>query len=126
MLWLVAGCLLSFSQAAVASGGGGQGGGSEPIKLTVNLGDPGKGGRYLQLEMVPEASPEVLATLGHHKPKVLHEIILLLSSEDASRLLTVKGKTDLADRIAAEMNRIIKESPKHGVQDVLFVNFIIQ
>lgn len=98
----------------------------EPIKLTVNLGDPARDGRYLQVEMVLEGAAEVLHAVTAHKPKVLHELILILSSQESGRLLTLEGKHALAEAIVSGINKVLHESPKTGVQDVLFTNFIIQ
>ncbi len=121
---LLAAGLAAFPLAVQAGDHGG--GAPEPVKLTVNLGDPNREGRYLQVEMVFEAAPEVLQTVSAYRPKVLHELILILSSAEVAQLLTLKGKHELADHIVEGVNKVIHEKPKTGVQEVLFTNFIIQ
>jgi len=103
------------------------GGAPESMKFTVNVGNPSGEGRFLQVEMVFDfASPEVAHHLSEHKPKVQHQIILLLAEEDVGNLQTVKGKVALMERIVEEVNHILHETPKTGVKEVFFTNFIIQ
>ncbi len=97
----------------------------EPLKLTVNLGK-GDDLRYLQIEIAFEAGAEALQAIAAHRPKVLHQLILLLSGETRENLLTLKGKHALAEKIGDAVNKIIDETPKSGVHEVLFPNFIIQ
>lgn len=101
--------------------------GPEPMKFTVNVGDQQAGMKFLQVEMVFEfADPEAGHKLAELKPKVQHRIILLLSSEPLASLQTTKGKISLAERIVEEVNHVLDETPKTGVKEVLFTNFIIQ
>lgn len=99
----------------------------EPLKFVVNLGNPALGGQVISLELVLEGNgPETIQSVHMYKPKIQHEIILLLSGEDAGNLRTLEGKHGLADKIQEVANRVLKETPKTGVKEVLFTKFLIQ
>ena len=99
----------------------------EPMQFTVNVGDPVADPRYLQVTMEFDyARPEATQKLAAIKPKVQHRLILLLCGEDVGSLRTTKGKQDVQDRIVKELNELIAETPRSGVRDVFFTNFIIQ
>jgi len=119
-------CILFGSMAPLpllASDHGGGGGAPEPLVFTVNLGS----NSYLQLGLILEAaSPEVGHELAIYKPKIQHEIILLLSGKDDAKLRTLPGKKELIEEIIATVNHVIHEDHKTGVSEVLFSNFIIQ
>lgn len=119
-------CLSGLVAPVQASDHGAGPAGGEPIKLTINLGNPGTNGRFLVCEIAFEASPEVTQAISHHRPKVIHNLILLLSDETADRLLTLQGKQDLAEKIIGEVNKAIDEKAKTGVHEALFTKFIIQ
>lgn len=106
--------------------GGGGGGGAEPIKLMVNLGNPGTDGRFLVCEISLVGSPEVALAITKFRPKIIHQLLLVLSDENAATLLTLQGKHDLADKIVEEVNSAIDENHKTGVHEALFTSFIIQ
>ena len=106
--------------------GGGGGAGGEPIKLTVNLGNPGTDGRFLVCEISLVGSPEVAQAISKFRPRIIHQLLLMLSDEKAANLLTLQGKHDLADKIVEEVNNAIDETHKTGVHEVLFTSFIIQ
>ena len=107
--------------------GGGGASGPEPMQFTLNVGDTGSALRVLQVTMVLEfAKPEAAHQLAEIKPKVQHRIILLLSGENVASLRTLKGKQELQERIADDLNQLIEETVKTGVKEVLFTNFIIQ
>jgi len=115
------------SQAVFANDHGGGASGPEPLKFVVNLGDPARGGKYLQVQMVFEsAGPEVDHELALMKPRIQHELILMLSSGDANKLLTLQGKKDLMVEIIDAVNHLLHETEKTGVKDVFFTSFIIQ
>lgn len=119
--------LLIQAPSVLANEHGGGAAGPTPLKFIVNLGDPMNGGKYLQVEMVFEgATPEVDHELGLYRPKIQHELILLLSSEQAANLLTLKGKKDLMANIIEKVNHLLHETEKTGVKDVFFTSFIIQ
>ena len=118
---------LGFGTPALANDHGDGGGAPGPIKFVTNLGNPNNGGRYIQIEVAFEAaSPEVEHSIGAYKPKIQHAVLLLLSSQDAAKLLTLDGKRELAANIRSLTNKILDETEKTGVKEVLFTSFIIQ
>jgi flagellar protein FliL len=115
-----------FVHQAQASGGGGPSG-PEPLKFTVNLQEANGDNKYLQIEVVFEtAKPEAGQALASLKPRVQHAMILLLSGQDSGRLRTREGKHHLIGEIIEAVNKVIEETEKTGVNEVLFTSFIIQ
>ncbi len=107
---------------ALASDHGG-GGGDPPLKFVTNLGPS----RYLAFELVLDpATPEVAHHLSMYRPRLQHEIILMLSGQTPEMLQTLKGKLHLQAEIQEIANHIIHENEKTGVKDVMFTSFIIQ
>lgn len=101
--------------------------GPEPLKFTVNVASANSSGKYLQLEIVFEtAQPEAAHAIATLKPKVQHQMILLLSGENADHLRTREGKRELMEKIIETVNKVIDENEKTGVKEVLFTHFIIQ
>lgn len=110
-----------------AEHGGGGAAGPEPMAFVVNVGNSAETLRFLQIAMVLEyANPEVAVRVAEIKPKVQHQIILMLSSEEVANLQTVKGKQDLQARIAKDLNTLVGETAETGITEVLFTNFILQ
>jgi flagellar FliL protein len=113
--------------AFAAEHGGGGAAGPEPMAFVVNVGNSAETLRFLQIAMVLEyANPEVAVRVAEIKPKVQHQIILMLSSEEVANLQTVKGKQDLQARIAKDLNALVGETAETGIKEVLFTNFILQ
>lgn len=114
-------------RSASAAEGGGKEGESAYIKLepfTVNLADLSQ---YLEIGLTLQGgSPEVAAAVAMLMPKVRHEMILLLSSQEAAEILSPQGKVKLAEEIKHTINNVIELSGKHGVTNVLFASFIVQ
>ncbi|WP_434516197.1 flagellar basal body-associated protein FliL [Dechloromonas sp. ARDL1] len=109
------------SPMAWASDGGG--GAPEPMVFTFNLGDKA----YVQFGLVFETgTPEAMHELLLYKPKIQHEIILLMSGKNEGRLRTLEGKKELVEEIIDLSNHIIHEERKTGVKEVLFTKFLIQ
>ncbi len=115
-------CLaLAMPMLATASGGGG--GAPEPLVFTTNAGK----NQYLQFGILLEpAVPEAQHLIAGYKPKIQHEILLMLAGKDVERLRTLQGKKDLAEEILEIVNHIIHEDEKTGVKEVLFTKFLIQ
>ncbi len=106
---------------ATASDGGG--GAPEPMVFTFNLG----GNSYVQFGLIFETgTPEAMHELMVYKPKIQHEIILLMSGKDEGHLRTLQGKKELVEEIIDLSNHIIHEDRKTGVKEVLFTKFLIQ
>lgn len=107
----------------VASAGDHGGGAPEPLVFTVNLGKD----NYLQFGLVFEpAQPEAMQLIGLFKPKIQHQIILMMAEKDVDTLRTLAGKKDMIGEIVRLTNRIIGEDEKSGIHDVLFSRFLIQ
>lgn len=122
LFWLV----LSFAMPAHAEGHGGGGGGPAPMSFVVNLPSM-KGDRFLKVDFVLDAaSLEVSTEIGVVKPRILHQVILLLSDAKDEILMTREGKRQLAASIRDVVNKTIHESEKTGVKEVLFTDFLIQ
>lgn len=114
--------LAAMSFSSQASGGGGGTGLGEMV-FTVNVGN----NQYLNVGIVLEgATPEASATLATWKPRLQHEIIMLLSGRDAATLRSLAGKKALMEELIDAANAVIKETPKTGVHEALFTKFIIQ
>jgi flagellar FliL protein len=116
-------CLPLFGLATPVLASGGEAAGPETLVFTVNAGK----NNYLQFGLVLEtATPEAQHHLSMLKPRLLHQIILLLSSKDVDHLRTLQGKKELSADLVDTANQVIGETEKHGVRDALFTRFIIQ
>lgn len=119
-LLMVLTLVMPLSAQANDHGGGGA---PEPTVFTVNLGKD----NYLQFGLIFEtATPEAAHLLASYKPKIQHEIILLLSGKDPAKLRTLEGKKELIEDIIELTNHVIHEDEKTGVKEVLFTKFLIQ
>lgn len=106
---------------SLASDGGGAP--AEPMVFTVNLGKE----NYLQFGLILEpAVPEAAGAIATYKPKIQHEIILLLSGKEVAKLRTLEGKKELIEELVELANHAIHEDEKTGVKDALFTRFLIQ
>lgn len=113
----------AFISLPLQAGDHGGGGGPEPLVFLVNLGPT----TFLNFGLILEtATPEAAHEVAAYRPKIQHEIILLLSEKDQAKLRTLAGKKELIEEIAETVNHVIHEDAKTGVKDVLFTNFIIQ
>lgn len=111
---------LFWPMAASAGGGGGA---PEPMVFTLNVGDKS----YVQFGLIFETgTSEALHEVQVYKPKIQHEIILLMSGKDEGRLRTLEGKKALVEEIIDLGNHIIHEDRETGIKEVLFTKFLIQ
>ena len=117
-------CLLGLSGAAMANEGTASGAADEPLRFVVNLADSS---RMLRTDIVLDTpKPEMGGLLKNIRPRIQHQLILLLSAETPEHLLTLEGKKSLAARIRKVLNELLRESDKTGIREVLFTDFIIQ
>jgi len=116
--------LLAIVVPGVASASDHGGGGApEPMVFTFNLG----GKSYVQFGLIFETgSPEAAHELVAYRPKIQHEIILLMSGKEEAHLRTLAGKKELIEEIVELTNHIIHEDRKSGVKEILFTKFLIQ
>lgn len=108
---------------SLASDHGGGGVAPEPMVFTVNLGTE----NYLQFGLILEpAVPEAAGAIAAYKPRIQHQIILLLSSKEVAKLRTLAGKKELIQEIIELANHAIHEDDETGVKEALFTQFLIQ
>ena len=110
---------------SLANDHGGEGGGAaqQEMVFTVNLGKE----NYLQFGLLLEtANPEVAGSIAAYKPRIQHEIILLLSGKEVDKLRTLEGKKKLIEEIVGLANHVIHEDEDTGVKEALFTKFLIQ
>ena len=94
--------------------------------FTVNL--RGEEGQLLQVAITLQMSDEEDATkLRQFLPLVRSRLIMLLTSKRASDVLTVEGKNELAQQVAAEVSQpfFAGDYPLQ-IQNVMFTSFIVQ
>jgi flagellar FliL protein len=121
-LLMVLALLLPLPSLANDHGGGG-GAAQQEMVFTVNLGKE----NYLQFGLLLEtANPEVAGSIAAYKPRIQHEIILLLSGKEVDRLRTLEGKKKLIEEIVGLANHVIHEDEDTGVKEALFTKFLIQ
>lgn len=119
--------LLPLALPASAAEHGGGAGAAAPLSFVVNLLSAGTNDRYAQIDFVLEAAtPESELAIKHFMPKIKHQVILLLSGAKDDILRTRQGKSELADGIRQAVNKILDETEKTGVKEVLFTTFLIQ
>jgi flagellar FliL protein len=123
---LISLALTSGQSYASESAGKGEGGG-QYIKLdafTVNL----QGlSQYLQVSItLMAANPHVDEAVKVNMPIIRHELILLLSSKEASQISTFEGKQALLQEAKRAVNKVIHLTDKQGIANTLFESFIIQ
>ena len=110
---------LVISNAALAAGGGG---GSSPFIMD------GKHVRHMQviveIKLVDPANSE---KIDLHMGPIRHELILLLSSQDASTISSAIGKETLRKDSLEAVQKVLQELEGDPIVEALyFTNFIIQ
>jgi flagellar FliL protein len=135
--------LLIISSATFASGGGGGSSLFIPLNppIIVNIMD---GNRVRHMQVIIEikvSKPDNAAIVELHKGPIRHELILLLSSQDAATISSAQGKEQLRKDALTAVQKVLKklaDAPKayseaegktkaDPIVDALyFTNFIIQ
>lgn len=94
--------------------------------FTVNL--QGDDSRLLQAVVALQLSDEEEAVkLKQHMPLVRNRLVMLLSSKRPDDVLTVEGKTKLAQEIAEQVKQPFYPGDHPlEIQNVLFTSFIVQ
>ena len=120
---------LVISNTALASGGGG---GSSPFiplnpPIIVNIMD-GKYVRHMQVIIeIKLVDPANSDKIEFHKGPIRHELILLLSSQDASTISSATGKEQLRKDSLEAVQKVLQELEGDPIVEALyFTNFIIQ
>lgn len=121
--------LLIMSTTSFASGGGG---GSSPFiplnpPIVVNIMD---GQRIRHMQVIIEiklVDPANSGKIDLHKGPIRHELILLLSSQDAGTISSALGKEQLRKDALAAIQKVMQELEEDPiVESLYFTNFIIQ
>lgn len=98
--------------------------------FVVNLQQQQNGGQYLRIEFSLEVEDELEAErVKGYIPKIRSHVMLLLSDQKTSELLTKEGKEVLAEDIRKLVNAVLEPDNKKQdtpVKEVLFTAFIIQ
>jgi len=96
-------------------------------EFIVHLAPGGPVGMLQVAIQVLTRTPTVTETLAANDPMIRHHLLNLLEGQEASRLLTVEGKTALQSEIHALLNTKLKELDEPGeVQGVYFTQFVMQ
>ncbi|GMR15970.1 MAG: hypothetical protein BMS9Abin31_0269 [Gammaproteobacteria bacterium] len=121
--------LLLISTTSFASGGGG---GSSPFiplnpPIVVNIMD---GERIRHMQVIIEiklVDPANSSKIDLHKGPIRHELILLLSSQDAGTISSALGKEQLRKDALEAIQKVLQELEGDPIVEALyFTNFIIQ
>lgn len=121
--------LFILSNATFASGGGG---GSSPFiplnpPIIVNIMD---GDKIRHMQVIIEIKlidPSDGAKVDLHKGPIRHELILLLSSQDAATISSALGKEQLRKDALTAIQKVMQELEGAPIIEALyFTNFIIQ
>lgn len=121
--------LLLLSTASFASGGGGSSSPFIPLNppIVVNIMD---GQRIRHMQVIIEiklVNPENSVKIDLHKGPIRHELILLLSSQDAVTISSALGKEQLRKDALAAIQKVMMELEEDPiVESLYFTNFIIQ
>ncbi len=97
--------------------------------FTVNLAPDDSGGdKFLQVALTLQVPEDKDAdTIKLHMPQIRSRILLLLSSQKASDLLTEAGKNKLMKQIVLEINKPFDPAGDPGrATGVFFTSFVIQ
>lgn len=106
-----------------------------PAPLYVSLDSPfvvtfqaAQGPQFLQLTVdvaVEDASVE--EAIAIHKSAIRNAMVMLLSSQQATELVTREGKERLREQVLEELQGILtKFTGKPGVTEVFFTSFLVQ
>jgi len=120
--------LLILSSSSFASGGGG----SSPFiplnpPIVVNIMD-GEHIRHMQVIIeIKLIKEEDSSKIDLHKGPIRHELILLLSSQDAATISSAQGKEQLRNDALKAVQKVLQELEGDPIVEALyFTNFIIQ
>ncbi len=123
LMMCVAANVVFVPGALASSDHGGGSSGNEPLVFVIN----GENNTFLRFGIILEAAtPEASHEISVYKPKIQHEIILLMSGKNVEKLRTLEAKKALVEEIIDTVNHVIHANRKKGVKEVLFTTFIIQ
>lgn len=99
----------------------------EPMEFLVNIkkGEYGRG--ILRIAIVLEyADSRLAAHYLRFRPKLMHQILLVLSEQASEVLLSTKGKLDLKRQIVREINETFGDTGPSGIKDAFITDFFVQ
>lgn len=120
-----------FSAHTLAAGGGGTATASEYFSFSkpfvVNIMDNNKM-RFLQVAVqVKLVDPANAPEIAHNQDAISHNLIMLLSSQEARDLYSITGKERLRQAALKEIRNALKGLSVHAeIEEVFFTSFIIQ
>ena len=121
--------LLVISNTSFAAGGGG---GSSPFiplnpPIIVNIRD-GNHIRHMQVIIELKLTDQANAPkIDLHKGPIRHELILMLSSQEAGNISSAKGKEKLRKEALAAAQKVLQDLEGDPIiESLYFTNFIIQ
>jgi len=120
---------LSYSTAS--AGGGSKAAASKYFSITppmvVNVSDKGKV-RHLQVGIqLRLENPADGTFIEEHKPAIQHELVMLLSGQEAKEIRSVKGKEKLRTDATAAIQKFLTDNiGKPLIKAVYFTTFVIQ
>lgn len=97
-------------------------------KYTTNLVEPD---RFIQVELFLQyktTSSKIPDILKSYQPAIQHKIIMILTTQKTSNVLTNEGKRKLAKDIETSIKEVLDKEylAEIKIQEVLYNNFIVQ
>jgi flagellar FliL protein len=122
--------LLALASNSLAAGGGSAspaGYFSFDTPFVVNIMDDNRM-RFLQVAVqIKLADPITAPDITHHQDAIRHNVIMLLSSQEARDLYSVTGKERLRKAALEEIRLALKGRADHvEIEAIFFTSFIIQ
>jgi flagellar FliL protein len=96
--------------------------------FVVNF-EPGSNARFLQVTVqLMTREPEMVEFLGHNKPIVRNDLLLLFGNKHVEEVATQEGKEALRTAALAGVRKIIKEEggKPEALEAVYFTSFVMQ
>ncbi len=95
--------------------------------FVVNL-QSDSGDKFLQVTMTLQVAGEEQSSLIKlNMPQVRSRLLLLLSSKDATEILSSEGKEKLMEEITAQVKiPFVEKGPEQKINGVFFTSFIVQ
>lgn len=95
--------------------------------FVVNFEDRGRS-RFLQAELtLMLRDAEITKALDLHMPAIRNALVMLLSAQSFENLQTPEGKEALREEALVRVQQVLRyEIGRPGVEQVLFVNFVMQ
>lgn len=96
--------------------------------FTVNLHSSDYGSRLLYVGITLDlGNDSTVNFIQNHLPQVRNRLLMVLSGQDATALITSEGKQKLAAQIGASLHKpFAQQQPQLVVNNVLFTQFIVQ